>query len=111
MGFITAAIVGGLVLGAGAAVSASKNAKKQRRQAQAIAKQQETEARNLAAQGDVLDDTGADIEIGTEGTGPGSGARRSGTGRTRKAQTSGTAIGRGSAGGVGGLLRNRGGIL
>jgi hypothetical protein len=95
MGFITAAIVGGLVLGAAAVNDASKDRKAQQR----AMDKQEREARNLARTPTVLEDTGADIQIGTDGeaedrqvtTGP----RRT---KTQRQVMSGT---------VGGLFRNR----
>lgn len=111
MGFITAAIVGGLVLGGAAAVNQAKNAKKQRQQTKKIADQQEREARNLAAQGDPLLDTGADIEIGTEGTDTMSGQRSTTGSKTRKRPTSQSSLGGAQAGGVGGLIRNTAGSV
>ncbi len=102
MGFITAAIVGGLVLGA----ASVKNARDERRAVEKRTKQQEKRARNLARESDPLADTGAEIEIGTEGMTRSEQAGTTQSSKTKKKQTASTAINRGSAGGVGGLLRS-----
>lgn len=107
MGFITAAIVGGLVLGA---VSV-QDARKSRRSQEKSMDKQERQARNLARTPTVLEDTGADIQVGTDGE-TGDRQASSGPRSTRKPKRE---VGTGTVGGlfrnnmsgtVGGLFRN-----
>lgn len=94
MGFITAAIVGGLVLGAKAVGDANKS----RRAQQRVMDNQEREARNLARTPTVLEDTNADIQIGTDGDT----ADRDVSRAPRRTKQQREVV----AGTVGGLLRN-----
>lgn len=95
MGFVTAALVGGIVLG-GMAVT---DARKGRKATERAMKKQETEARNLARTPTVLDDTGADIQIGTDGDT----SDREGTKAPSSKSTAKT-----TARTIGGLMGNRG---
>jgi hypothetical protein len=97
MGFITAAIVGGLVLGAVGVNNAARDARQQRQVQERQIEKQETQARNLARTPTVLEDTGAEIDIGTDGD---TSDRQGSTGprRTTKPRQK-------SAGTVGGLFR------
>lgn len=109
MGFITAAIVGGLVLGAIGVNRAVNNAQDDRKaQEQLMIKQQEeakTLQRNSARQPLTLDEAGAEIQIGTDGATEDRSANATGTSKAAAKQRRSGAIG-----GLGNMMRNTGGL-
>lgn len=95
MGFITAAIIGGALLG-GLAINEQKKARKS---TEANMAKQEGRARNLARAPTVLDDTGAEIELGTDGVGD-----DTATGTTKKVAKARKSVAGQGSGGLGAAL-------